>query len=155
MPNEKSPTHKINQLFQIVGVGIVAVLLLTVGAIIFFHFTDPVIHLQNDTSESAEVIMLLQNHDDNQLYLSQTLFIESGMEIKESIGFESVRCLYVNTQSNEYSSVFDADQYDVKDGAPKRTYINVSSLVSSTSACPLDQVEFQEGVRNRTQLSRD
>ncbi len=138
-----------------VGIGVAAALFFILGGIVFFHFTDPVMHFQNDTSETADVIMLLQNHDDNGFYLSQTLHIESGTEIKESIGFESVRCLYVNTQGSEYSSVFDADQYDVKDGAPKRTYIDVSSLVSSASACPLDQTEFQVGVRNRTQLSRD
>lgn len=155
MLNQKSLTYKINQLFQIVGAGIVAVLLLILCAIIFFYFTDPVIHVENDTSETVEIVMLLQNHDDSGFYLSRTLRVESGMQIKESIGFESVRCLYVNTQGNEYSSVFAADQYEVKDGAPKRTYIDVSSLVSSASACPLDQAEFQEGVRNRTQLSRD
>lgn len=147
--------NKINRVLQVVGIGIAALVLFVLGVAIFFHFIDRVVYVQNDTSESAEVTMLLQNHDDNGFYLSQTLQIESGAEIKENIGFESVRCLYVSTQGNEYSSVFDASQYDVKDGTPQRTYIDVSSLVSSESACPLGRAEFQEGVRNRIHLSRD
>ena len=147
--------NKINRVLQVAGIGVIAIVLLVLAVAIFFHFIDRVVYVKNDTSEGVEVIMLLQNHDDNGYYLSQTLQIESGAEIKENIGFESVRCLYVSTQGNEYSSVFDADQYDVKDSAPQRTHIDVSTLVSSETACPVGRSEFQEGVRNRIHLSRD
>jgi len=147
--------NKINRVLQVAGIGIIGIVLLVLAVAIFFHFIDRVVYVKNDTPEGVEVTMLLQNHDDNGFYLSQTLQIESGAQIKENIGFESVRCLYVSTQGNESSSVFDADRYDVNDDAPPHIDIDVSALVSSEARCPVSRAEFQEGVHNRVKLSRD
>lgn len=102
--------------------------------------------ITNDTSSGVEVAWLLQSHDDGKFYLSKTFIIKSGEYINESVGFESVRCLYFQSEGESFSNT-------VKNSDDSRVIeVNVASAKEEGDSCSAMKEQFQEGIRNRIQL---
>lgn len=113
----------------------------------FFFLIDERIVITNDTSSDVEVAWLLQNHDDGKFYLSKTFTIKSGEYINESVGFESVRCIYFLSEEEGFSST-------VKNSEDSRAVeVSVASAKEERDSCFAMKEQFQEGVRNRIQLN--
>jgi hypothetical protein len=113
----------------------------------FFFLIDERIAITNDTSSSVEVAWLLQNHDDSKFYLSKTFTIKSGEYINESVGFESVRCIYFQSEEGSFSGT-------IKNSNDSRTIeVSVASVKEEGDSCSVMKEQFQEGIGNRMQLN--
>lgn len=130
------------------GVGGILVIVATLcGVKGLLFLIDERIKVTNDTSSSVEVVWLLQNHDNGTFYLSETFTIKDGEFIEDSVGFESILCVFVESEGGSFSTI-------VKSGDDTRTIeVSVASVEEQGNTCPVKKEKFQEGVKNGIQLS--
>ena len=131
------------------GIGILIIVLGYVAIISFLYLIGEKIRIINDTETDIATTLLLENHDDSGLYLSETKSLVAGEDLKQDIGFESVRCVYINTEEKEYSTAFD---YQNRDKSMVLD-INIAELLTNNIECPIEKSEVKEGVSNRVQLN--
>lgn len=135
----------------VVGAGAFVIVLGCVAVLGFLYLVGKRIYITNDTATDATVTFLMQNHDDGGAYLSEATHLTAGEDVKEDIGFESIRCVYISIEQQDYSTVFDYRDYGMNDET-RQFDVNMSALLTSDSPCPVEKSEVSEGVRNRVQL---
>ncbi len=134
----------------IIAVPICGLLLLFLA---FRFLPDTTVTVYNDTESTIKVTLLLQNHDDNSYYLSETGAVQTNEAFKNSIGFDNVRCIYVESGDNIYAQLYENIlAVDTTGAVHEKVTVNVSTVNENT--CPQNKSVFREGVRNGIYLDR-
>lgn len=110
---------------------------------------DTVIRVQNDLGTDASVTLLLQNHDDGGLYLTETLDLSHAESWEERIGFEEARCVYVTTASDSFSGYVTREMLNDETRNPGYAAINLKTIFDRHDPCMREMSSYGVGVRNR------
>lgn len=121
-----------------------------------FHIArsfDVTIRVQNDLGINANVTLLLQNHDDGGLYLTETRDLSRAESWEEPIGFDKARCVYVTTASDSFSGYVTREMVNDEKRLSNHQWINLQTIFDRHDPCLREMSSYGVGVRNRIEVS--
>lgn len=114
---------------------------------------DTTIRVQNDLGSDANVTLLLQNHDDGGLYLTETRSLSTAESWEEPIGFEKARCVYITTASDSFSGYVTREMVNDETRLSDHAVISLKTIFDRHDPCLREMSSYGIGLHNRINVS--